>query len=232
MGQWAGQPLLGSGAARRWAGITLAGCAVVVAVLGAAFAHQSAADGFDRLVDEPVVSWLGPHRTLLGWMEYPGTQVPALVISVAIAVACLRSRRHAGAVLALVAVLAATRVDDWLLKPLFHRTYLGALVYPSGHTTSVVAMVTVYVIVFLLPPRSSPGGAPPRTPRGARAPRLAGLAVLLALTVITVGGVIGLRWHYFTDAIGGAAVGIGTVCALALALDWAAARLSRDRQAG
>jgi membrane-associated phospholipid phosphatase len=32
-------------------------------------------------------------------------------------------------------------------------------------------------------------------------------------------GVIGLRWHYFTDTVAGAAVGIGTVCALALLLD-------------
>jgi membrane-associated phospholipid phosphatase len=31
--------------------------------------------------------------------------------------------------------------------------------------------------------------------------------------------VIGLRWHYFTDTVAGAAVGIGTVCALALVLD-------------
>ena len=223
MGRWAGPPLLGGGAGRRWAAITLGCCVVVVAVLGLLFVHQTTADGFDRLVDEPLVRWLGgPHSTLLGWMEYPGTQVPALVISVAIAVVCLRSRRYTGAILALVAVLAATRVDDWLLKPLFHRTYLGALVYPSGHTSSVVAMVTVYAVLFLFPPQNA------RT----RAPRLAGLAVLLALTVITILGVIGLRWHYLTDTIGGAAVGAGTVCALALALDWAAERLSRDRQAG
>jgi undecaprenyl-diphosphatase len=181
-----------------------------VAVPGVAFAHHSTADGFDRLVDEPVVRWLGgPNGALLTWMQYPGTQVPALVISVAIAVACLRSRRYTGAILALVAVVVATRVDEWLLKPLFHRTYLGALSYPSGHTTSVVAMTTVYALLFLLPPQDA------RT----RAPRIAGLAVLLALTVITVFGVIGLRWHYLTDTIGGAAVGIGTVLALALALD-------------
>jgi membrane-associated phospholipid phosphatase len=33
--------------------------------------------------------------------------------------------------------------------------------------------------------------------------------------------VIGLRWHYFTDTVAGAAVGVGTVCALALILDLA-----------
>src|SRR5262249_51804277 len=155
---------------------------------------------------ESIVSWLGPHRTLLGWMEYPGTQVPAVVISLALALACLRGRRLNGAILILAAVFAATRIDDWLLKPLFHRTYLGALVYPSGHTSSVVAMTAAYALLFVIAPHQS------RT----RALRLAGFAVLLSATVITVLGVIGLRWHYFTDTIAGAAVAIGTVCALAL----------------
>jgi len=37
-------------------------------------------------------------------------------------------------------------------------------------------------------------------------------------------GVIGLKWHYFTDTVAGAAVGIGTVCGLALFLDLPAVR--------
>jgi membrane-associated phospholipid phosphatase len=222
MRRWAGRPLLGAGPERRWAAIVLAWCAAIVVVLGVMFAHQTRADGFDRLVDEPIVSWLGPHRTLLGWMEYPGTQVPAVVISLALALACLRGKRLNGAILALAAVLVATRIDDWLLKPLFHRTYLGALVYPSGHTSSVVAITAAYALLFVIPPQQA------RT----RALRLAGFVVLLAITVITVLGVIGLRWHYFTDTVGGAAVAIGTVCALALALDWIASRLSPARGAG
>jgi len=45
-------------------------------------------------------------------------------------------------------------------------------------------------------------------------------------------GVIGLRFHYFTDTVAGAAVGIGTVCGLALLLDlpavsWPLAQASR-----
>jgi hypothetical protein len=202
--------------------IALAWCAVVVAVLGVIFAHQRRADGFDRLVDEPIVSWLGPHHTLLGWMEYPGTQVPAVVASFALALACLRGRRLNGAILALAAVFAATRIDDWLLKPLFDRTYLGALVYPSGHTSSVVAITATYALLFVLPPQQA------RT----RAFRLTVLAAALVVTGITVLGVIGLRWHYFTDTIAGAAVAIGTVSALALALDWALSRLSPARGAG
>jgi membrane-associated phospholipid phosphatase len=37
-------------------------------------------------------------------------------------------------------------------------------------------------------------------------------------------GVIGLRWHYFTDTLAGAALGTGTVCGLALLLDLPAVR--------
>jgi hypothetical protein len=47
-------------------------------------------------------------------------------------------------------------------------------------------------------------------------------------------GLIGLRWHYFTDIVAGAAVGIGTVCGLALVLDLPALRRwfgrERDRR--
>jgi membrane-associated phospholipid phosphatase len=35
-----------------------------------------------------------------------------------------------------------------------------------------------------------------------------------------------LRWHYLTDVMGGAAVGVATVCALCLLLDGARAALA------
>ena len=210
MRRWAGQPLLGTRpGGRRLAWALLITCMVVVFGLGAAFAHQATADGFDRVLDDPVIDLLRGHGTLRGWMQYPGTQVPAVVLSIGMAIGCLWQRRLNGVALALTADFIATRLDDPFLKDLFHRTYLGALSYPSGHTTSIVTLTAVYAVLFLLPPRE--------TPR--RGLRLAGLVALLALTVITVLGVMGLRWHYFTDAVGGAAVAVGTVCALSLGLD-------------
>jgi undecaprenyl-diphosphatase len=203
-------------AQRRWAWILLVACALVVVVIGAAFARQTTADGLDRLLDDPVIRLLGGHPRLLTLQE-PGTQVPAVVLSLAMAVACLGARRLNGVVLALTADLVATRLDEWLLKPLFHRTYLGALSYPSGHTTSVVAIIACYVVLFLLPPQDPQ----------ARPWRILGLVVLLVLLASTVLGVIGLRWHYFTDTVGGAAVAVGTVCALCLLIDGAWRYLSR-----
>jgi membrane-associated phospholipid phosphatase len=47
--------------------------------------------------------------------------------------------------------------------------------------------------------------------------------------VVVAAGVIGLRWHYFTDTLAGAAVGTGTVCGLALLLD-VPARLRRPEE--
>jgi membrane-associated phospholipid phosphatase len=221
MRRWAGRPLLGTGAVaaaqRRWAWILLVACVLVVVVIGAAFARQTTADGLDRLLDDPVIRLLGGHRRLLTLMEEPGTQIPAVVLSLAMAVVCLAAWRLNGLVLALTTVFVATRLDEWLLKPLFHRTYLGALSYPSGHTTSVVAIIACYVVLFMLPPQDS------RT----RSWRILGLVVLLVLLVSTVLAVIGLRWHYFTDAVGGAAVAVGTVCALCLLLDGAGRYLSR-----
>jgi membrane-associated phospholipid phosphatase len=214
---------------------------VVVIALGALFAHQTTADGFDRVLDDPVINSLGRNRTLVGWMSWPGTQVPALVISLAMALVCLRSRRLNAAVLALTAVLIATRLDDALLKTLVGRTYLGALSYPSGHTSSVVALCATYVVLFVLPVAGSDGaasdGAASDRAGSVRLRRWSylGLGVLLLLVVSTVLGVIGLRWHYFTDTVAGAAVAVAVVCVLCLLLDavldgfrrWPAAR--RDR---
>jgi membrane-associated phospholipid phosphatase len=45
------------------------------------------------------------------------------------------------------------------------------------------------------------------------------LAVGYLTAVAVVIGVIAVRFHYFTDTVAGAAVGIGTVCGLALVLD-------------
>lgn len=209
----AGRVLL-PGGARAWAGGMVAGCALAVLVLGVVFAHQTAADGFDRAVDAPFISGLGSHGDLSLWLAYPGSQLPAAVLSAAIIVACLLAGRLNGAILAATAVLASVGLDEEVLKPLFHRTYLGSLSYPSGHTTAVVALAAT-VTVLLLPAPS------PARPRPVRL-LIPALAWLLALIVAL--GVIALKWHYFTDTVAGAAVGVGTVGALALVLDLPAAR--------
>src|SRR5690242_11430366 len=118
-----GRPLLGD--TRTGATLTLAAGAAIVVTLGLAFRGQGGPDAFDQAADASVVTFFAGHHGLLLWFALPGTIVPAIVISAAIAACCLVARRLNGAVLSVTAVPVATALDDALLKHLFHRTYLG-----------------------------------------------------------------------------------------------------------
>ena len=203
-----GRPLL-AGSARLWAVALLALCALVVTVLAVLFARQARPDGFDHAVDAPFITWFGGHHGLGLWLVAPGSQLPAAALTAVIVTSCLVAGRLNGAVLAATALLIADGLNDGLLKPLVHRTYLGALTYPSGHTTAVFAMAATITILLLGAPREGKAGA-----FRVLVPVAAGL-----LAVVVVIALIGLRFHYFTDTVAGAALGIGTVCGLALVLD-------------
>ena len=195
------------------------GCAILVTALGALFAGQSTADAFDRAVDAPVISLFAGHRGLAFWLAYPGTSIPAVVVSVVIAVACLLTGRIRGALLVVAAVPVAVGLCEVLIKPLVHRTYIGQVVYPSGHTATVFALAATITVLLLASPR--PAMTRPAMTRSAivRPLRVLILAVAYLAAVAVVVGVIAVRFHYFTDTVAGAAVGIGTVCGLALVLD-------------
>ncbi len=208
----AGRPLLGVSGRNR-AGALACACVLVVAVLGMLFAHQTRADWLDNAIDSPIIAWLG-GRAVLAWLAFPGTLLPAVVFSATIAIACLLAGRLNGAILAVAAVPAATAVGDGLIKHLVHRTYLGQLAYPSGHTTAVSALAATVTVLLLVPPH----------PATARVLRIMIPVLACALGAVTAMAVIALRWHYFPDTGAGAAVGTGTVCALALILDLPAAR--------
>jgi len=186
----------------------------VVTVLGVLFAHQSTADSLDRAVDAPIITWFDGHQGLQLWLAAPGSPIPAAMLCAAIVLGCLLTGRPNGAVLAALALPAAVGLDDALLKHLFHRTYLGQLAYPSGHTTAIFTLATASAVVLLGPLRPVKTG-----PVRVVVPAIAG-----ALGVLVAVGVIGLQWHYFTDTVAGAAVGIAVGCGLALLLDMPAAR--------
>ena len=103
-------------------------------------------------------------------------------------------RDRARAVACILGPAAAVVVTEWVAKPLVRRpAVLGGSSYPSGTVTAVAAVATALVLVSprLLRPLSA----------------LAGSAGVLAVSV----AVIGLRWHYATDTVGGAFVGTGAV---------------------
>jgi len=192
----------------------LACCVILVAVLGVLFAHQTRAGWLDHAIDSPIIAWLGGHRALVVWLAAPGSTIPAGVLCAAIVVTCLLTGRLNGALLAAASALVAIGLDEALLKPLIHRTYLGSLVYPSGHTTAVFTLAATVTVLLLIPPQPARAGAL----------RVLIPAAACALGVVVVIALIGLRWHYFTDTVAGAAVGVGTVCGLALVLDLPAVR--------
>jgi len=204
-----GRPLLGDYRAR--AGLALAACVLIVVALGLLFAGQALPDGFDSAVDSHVIDFFRGRSGLLPWLAVPGTLIPAIAVSAVVAAGSLFAGRLNGAVLAVTAVPAAAGLDDALLKHLFHRTYLGQLTFPSGHTTSAAALAATLAVLLLVPPQRA------RT----RAARVALVAVACVITAVVAAAVIGLRWHYFTDTVAGAAVGVGTVGALALLIDLA-----------
>ena len=174
-----GRPLL-SAHGRIWAGALLACGAILISVLGALFAHQAQADRFDHAIDAPIINWLGGHRTLALWLAFPGTLIPAVVLSAVIVVACILTGRLNGALLAATAVLAAAGLNDGLLKDLVHRTYLGALTYPSGHTATIFALAATVEHTF---PGPRPAGG------------LGALRVVIPVVVCLLGGVVAERRH-------------------------------------
>ena len=198
-------PLL-DGRLRRWTAVLLACCTVLLVVLGVLVAHQSRLDGLDQAIDSWVVRSVAGQDGLLRWLAALATVGPAGGTSLIMVAACLVTGRLKGAILATTAVPVASALCDSLAKPLFHR---GDLAYPSGHVTSILALIAMLTVLFVLPPRPFVRG---------RARLLVPAAGGLAGCGVAV-AVIGLRWHFFTDTIGGAALGTGTVCALALLLD-------------
>jgi membrane-associated phospholipid phosphatase len=89
------------------------------------------------------------------------------------------------------------------------RRHLGQLSFPGGHAASAMTLATVLGVLLHDPAR----------PTAARVARAALVVVACAVTALMAIGVIGLRWHYFTNTVGGVALGTGTVLSLALLID-------------
>jgi len=202
------RPLL-TAACRPVAVAVIAACVAVTALLGARFSNQAHAGRLDRAVDARVQADLGGHRPLLHVLVQFGNAPTVTLMICALVLACVAARRWRAVVLVAVAVAAAGGLTEYLLKPLFGRTLAGALSYPSGHTTGVVALAAALAVLLADPTR-------PRLPAILRL--LLAAAALLAASAVAV-AVVGLGLHYFTDTVGGAATGAAVVLATALIID-------------
>lgn len=162
-------------------------CALATLALGLLVAGDHSPLGVDDLVWSAVAGW--PHG-LLDVLVAPTE--PYVVVPV-LALVALRYRSF----FAVLAPSAAVAVNTWVLKPLFDRWKGDTLVYPSGHTVSLVAML---VVVFVLV--------------GGRA-RAVTAAVGAVVVVASAAGMVGLGYHYVTDVLGGACFAVFAVLAIA-----------------
>ena len=175
------------GRAEATAGLILLGCSALFAFVMRVFPGANALDrwGFDLVAKSPDSAFF-VHTTDLG---SPAALVGAGVVAALIVVRRDRMR----AIACLVGPLAAAVLVEFVLKPLVGRHFEGVLTYPSGTVTDVAAVATAWVVAV---------------PRRAKPVVVVAGAVVVALTVVAV---IGLRWHYPTDALGGIVLAVGTV---------------------
>ena len=211
---WRPRPLL-PGPLRLAAAVLLAACVAVTAVLGSRIVGRGLPGWLDSAFDPRIQAALGRFPLLLNWLPDAGTLGPVALMTLALALACLASRRWTGAVLAAVAVPAATGLTEYVLKPSVGQAIGQA--FPSGHATSMFALAAICAVLLVDPPRRHlPGPV-----------RLLLVVVALLLAAAVAAAMVAIGAHSFTDAVGGAAVGTAVVLACALTLDLAASRRPR-----
>lgn len=176
-------------------------CAVATLALGLVYAGGSVPGRLDADLKTAIDGRLGGHPTVLDWLVLPTEPyllIPAVLL---VAVLSLRLGHRRDALLMVLGPLLAVLLNTWVLKPLFDRHYQGVLVYPSGHTVSLVSILTALALLV-------PAGAATRS-----------VLVLGALGLLSACvGMIGLSYHYFTDIVGGTLFGAAVVLATASVL--------------
>ena len=207
--------LLLPGSLRAAGTAVLAGCAATV-VLAAFLTGHGGPGWLDSAADPRIQAALGRFPVLLTWLPKFGTPLPATLMTLALALAFVATRRWSGAILAVVAVPAASGLTEYVLKP-----HVGGLLghpsFPSGHATIMFALAAIVAILLAGPFRHRVPGA------------LRLLLVLMALVLATAvaAAMVAIQAHTLTDIVAGAAVGTGFVLACALILDLVASRARR-----
>ena len=133
-----------------------------------------------------------PDSSVLIWVSKLGRPLILVLGTLAAALVAVR-RDRTRALACLGGPFLANLLVEMAFKPLVGRRFEGVLSFPSGNVTDVAAVATAWVLA--VPRRGRP-------------------LVALVGAVATggmVAAVIGLRWHYPTDALVGAAFGVGMV---------------------
>ena len=203
------RPLL-PGPLRRAAAWLLAACVAVTVILGV-LVSRGKPMWLDSVLDPRFQAWPARFPALVDRLADLGTLGPVALMTLALILACVATRRWSGVVLAAVAVPVATGLTEYVLKPL-----VGAA-FPSGHATSMFALAAICAVLLAGSPRGRVPGIV----------RLLLTLIALLVAAAVAAAMVAIAAHVFTDAVGGAAVGIGVVLACALTLDALAGLLRR-----
>jgi membrane-associated phospholipid phosphatase len=190
------------GRLRLAAAVLLAGCVAVPVVLAVHFVGRGHSGPLDSGIDPLIINYWHYYR-----LSELGTLRPVALMTLALVMTCVATRRWSGTVLAAVVAPAATGLTEYVLKP-----YVGGPLgqgFPSGHATSMFGLAAVCAVLLANPPRRRISGPI----------RLLLVFIALALATAVAVTMIAIGAHHFTDALAGAAVGAGVALACALALD-------------
>ncbi len=189
-GTSAGPP---DGAARWWLRAELgAGCALVGWTLLASLAVRT--DRAPNMIDRFGFAHLpiAPHSVF--WLRVTDLgSFPVLIAGSLLAALVVVGRDQRRALACLCAPAIAGALVNWVLKPEVGRHYLGVLSFPSGSMTVVAAVATAWTLAV---------------PARLRWVVVVAGVVAVALTGVAV---VAVRWHYPSDALVGAACGVGVV---------------------
>ncbi|WP_345892136.1 PA-phosphatase [Mycolicibacterium sphagni] len=147
----------------------------------------------------PIDDWFQrAHGGVLGWLLFFTDQRTVAVILLGVLALAVFRQRWLLAVLVVVTPVVAVCLSR-LFKDWFGREKGGAVAYPSGHTTLMVVVLGMGILVV-----------------GAR------LWIFVAAIVWALLGMLGqaVTYHYFTDAVGGLLLGSSLVCVAAATLQW------------
>lgn len=165
-------------------------------------------------VDVAASSEIAQHRSTSGNVAHLGSrsliklgdEIPVMIAMGALALWAATRRDGRGMIVALVGPAAAITITEYVLKPLIDRqTTGGALSYPSGHVTAVVAVAAAALLLVY-------------RYEGARIALLWSPVALGAVAAVAFAVVL-LRWHYITDSIAGIGLGLGVVLLVAGSVD-------------
>lgn len=179
-----------------------------MAAIGVDVAGNTAEGPFDKAVFD-VLTRRPDLAIPLTLCTHPAAMIAIIAIMTAIA---LRAGRPKVAALAVLGPVVAAGINTVVLKPLFNRTHQDTLAYPSGHTTTLVAILTVIVLVAAA--------------NATRAQTVGAAVTAFGLYVVGAGAIVGREFHYLTDTVGALFWGIAAVIVFAALIDFAARRLA------